>query len=268
MGPKEDLAKIMGVVSSDGIDGLVKKHPLSLAQMKTSLIINATNMTRFSSDSFYHFVGDKADAQRDAFLQRASFVSGTAIGPPVQMSGQRYRLTEDNLVQSVLASAAVPAVFQPVSVPIVETGGSDLYVDGGVANNTPISTVVLAGATDVTVVIASSPGEGMQKQPDTIPRLLQGSLAVVQRELLEDDVRLSLAKNLLSRYRDYRGLSEHTVAFLRAIQESEWQPIKLNIIRPAKPLKLTAMGFNDGPALQAAFDEGYADAQNPTVYSV
>jgi predicted acylesterase/phospholipase RssA len=172
------------------------------------------------------------------------------------------------LVPAVLASAAVPGVFQPVEVPIAETASSDLYVDGGVANNTPISTVVLAGATDVTVVIASSPGEGMVKQPDTLPRLLQGSFAVIQRELLEDDIRIALARNILSRYRDYRGLNERTVAVLHSIQASEWVPITLRLIRPASPLKLTAIGFDDAADLQAAFDQGYADAQNPSVFSV
>src|SRR5215467_13359074 len=52
MGPKEDLVKIMGVVNNDGINALVKKYPMSLADLKTSLIVTATNMTRFSSDTF------------------------------------------------------------------------------------------------------------------------------------------------------------------------------------------------------------------------
>ncbi|MBV8082038.1 MAG: patatin-like phospholipase family protein [Candidatus Eremiobacteraeota bacterium] len=266
MGPKEDLVKIMGVVSSDGIDGLVKKYPFTIAEMKTGLIINATNMTRFSSDSFYHFTGSAAAAQQATFLTRMSLTSSNVAGPAVQPTGQRYALNESNLIPAVLGSAAVPGVFQPVEVPIAETGNSDLYVDGGVANNTPISTAVAAGATDVTVVISSAPGEGMQKQPDSLPRLLQGSFAVIQRELLEDDIRLSLARNILSRYRDYHGLNERTIAVLHSIQMTEWVPVTLRIIRPSKPLTLTAVGFDNGPELQAAFDQGYADAQNPAIF--
>ncbi|HZV78916.1 MAG TPA: patatin-like phospholipase family protein [Candidatus Binatus sp.] len=268
MGSKEDLAKIMGVVSSDGIDGLVKKYPFTLAEMQTSLIINATNMTRFSSDSFYHFVGSAADAQRQSFLHRVTIEADSGEGPPIQPGGQRYALTESNLVTCVLASAAVPGMFQPVEVPIAETGTQDLYVDGGVANNTPITTVAAAGATDITIVTATAVGEGAQKQPDSIPSLMFGSMSVVQRELLEDDMRLSVARNLLSRYRDYRGLQPHTVAFLKGIQDPHWESIRLRIIRPPKPLKLTSLGFDKGDELKAAFDEGYNDAQNPTVYSI
>ncbi|MBV8171806.1 MAG: patatin-like phospholipase family protein [Candidatus Eremiobacteraeota bacterium] len=268
MGSKEELSKIMGVVSSDGIDGLVKKYPFTLAEMQTSLIINATNMTRFSSDSFYHFVGPVADAQRDSFLHRVKIEADSGEGPAIQPGGQRYVLTEDNLVSCVLASAAVPGMFQPVEVPIAETGTQDLYVDGGVANNTPITTVAAAGAADITVVTASAPGEGAQKQADSIPSLMFGSLSVVQRELLEDDMRLSIARNLLSRYRDYHDLQPHTVAFLKGIHDPHWEPIRLRIIRPPQPLKLTSLGFDKGDLLKAAFDEGYNDAQSPTVYSI
>jgi predicted acylesterase/phospholipase RssA len=267
MGSKEELAKVMGVVSSDGINGLVEKYPFTLTELQSSLVVTATNMTRFSSDAFYHFVGPKADAQTQHFTTRLTVIaegSDTAL----QASNNRFRLTQDNLIKAVLASAAVPGIFQPVEVPVAETGAHELYVDGGVANNTPVSTAAMAGATDITVLIASAPNEGADKQPATLPGLLQASFAVIQRELLEGDMRLALAKNLLSRFRDYRGLNKPTVEFLQAIQSSDWEPIKLRVIRPTTPLKLTAMGFNDAADLQAAFDEGYNDAQNPAVYSL
>ena len=267
MGPKEDLAKVLGVVSSDGINTLVRKYPLTLAAMKTSLIVTATNMTRFSSDAFYHFSGPGGDRQQANFLHRGSIESASG-GSSLRFSGGQFALTEDNLVKTVLASAAVPGVFQPVDVPISETGATDTFVDGGVANNTPVSTAVSTGATDVTVLIASAAGEGMEKPPSTLPGLLQGSFSVIQRELLENDIKMALARNVLSRYRDYTGLSASTTAYLRGIQAQEWEPVTLRIIRPQAPLKLTAMGFNDGPDLQAAFDEGYADAQRAVTYLV
>jgi predicted acylesterase/phospholipase RssA len=267
MGPKEELAKILGVVSSDGLDELVKKYPMMLDTMKTSLIVTATNMTRFSSDTFYHFTGPGSDRQKEHFLHRLSLES-TSGGPALRASAQRFALTADNLEKAVLASAAVPGVFQPVDVPIAETGSAETFVDGGVANNTPISTAVSAGATDITVLMATAASEGMEKPPSTLPGLLQGSFNVIQRELFEGDIRLALMRNVLSRYRDYRGLNASSVLYLRAIQAEEWEPITLRVIRPPRPLKLTSMGFNDGPDLQIAFDEGYADAQRPTVYSV
>ncbi len=268
MGPKEQLAHIMGVVSSDGLDALVRKNPFTLADMKTSLIMTGTNMTHFTSDTFYHFVGPTSEQRTQLFLRRLVVESTNGAGATASPSNGRYKLTDDNLVKVVLGSAAVPGVFQPVDIPIAELGTTNLFVDGGVANNTPVSTSVHAGATDVTVIIASAPGEGMGKQPDTLPLLLSGSFNVTQRELLEGDLRLSLARNLLSRYRDYKGLSKSTVALLETIQMKDWQPIKIRVIRPPQPLKLTMMGFNDATDLQTAFDEGYKDAQNPVEYSI
>ncbi len=267
MGSKEDLAKVMGVVSSDGLNALVEKYPFTLTELQTGLIIAATNMTRFSSDAFYHFTGPKADAQSRHFTTRLA-ITAEDSNVIAQPSNNRFRLTQDNLVKAVLASAAVPGIFQPVEVPVTETGAADLYVDGGVANNTPVSTAAIAGATDVTVLIATSPDEGKEKQPTTLPGLLQASFAVIQRELLEGDLRIALAKNLLSRMRDYSGLSAQTVEFLQAIHSSDWEPIKLRIIRPKTVMALTAMGFNDAADLQAAFDMGYNDAQTPTIYSL
>ena len=118
MGPKEDLGTIMGVVSSDGIDGVVKKYPFTLSDMKTSLIVTATNMTRFSSDAFYHFTGSAAAQRSDYFLHHISLASSTGVGRTLETTGLRFALTEDNLVKAVLASAAVPGVFQPVAVPV------------------------------------------------------------------------------------------------------------------------------------------------------
>jgi predicted acylesterase/phospholipase RssA len=267
MGPKEDLGDMMGLVSSDGINAVVKKYPLTLADMKTNLIVTATNMTRFSSDAFYHFTGPAAAQRTDHFLTRISIAATSGMGT-LEPSGNRFALNDDNLVKAVLASAAVPGVFQPVAVPVAENGSADLFVDGGVANNTPVSTAVAAGAVDVTVLMASAPNEGLAKPPTTMPALLQASFAVTQRKLLEDDVRIAIARNLLAREHNRAGLSAPIVRFLEAIRAAEWQPLTLRLVRPATPLKLTSMGFNDAEDLQAAFDQGYADAQNPAVYSI
>ena len=49
-------------------------------------------------------------------------------------------------MEAVLASAAIPGVFPPVTI-----GGRHL-IDGGIANNTPVSTAVALGARRVVVL--------------------------------------------------------------------------------------------------------------------
>jgi NTE family protein len=62
------------------------------------------------------------------------------------LSGQELRLSEGPAVDAVLASAAIPGVFSPIDVE-----GRRL-MDGGVANNTPLSHAVELGADEIYVL--------------------------------------------------------------------------------------------------------------------
>jgi NTE family protein len=61
-------------------------------------------------------------------------------------NGEEVVLSQGSAVEAVLASAAIPAVFPPVTI-----GGRHL-IDGGIANNTPISTAVALGARRIVVL--------------------------------------------------------------------------------------------------------------------
>ena len=64
-------------------------------------------------------------------------------------SGAEVVLQKGPAVEAILASAALPAVFPPVQI------DERLLIDGGVVNNTPISTAIELGASEVWVL---SPG--------------------------------------------------------------------------------------------------------------
>jgi NTE family protein len=61
-------------------------------------------------------------------------------------NGEEVVLSEGSAVDAVLASAAIPAVFPPVAI-----GGRHL-IDGGIANNTPVSAAVALGARRIVVL--------------------------------------------------------------------------------------------------------------------
>lgn len=63
--------------------------------------------------------------------------------------GSERWLVDGPIVESVLASAAIPGIFPPVSV------GSEILIDGGVVNNVPISRAVAGGARTVYVLLCS-----------------------------------------------------------------------------------------------------------------
>ena len=61
-------------------------------------------------------------------------------------SGQEVVLATGSAVEAVLASAAIPAVFPPVEI------AGRYLIDGGIANNTPLSTAVSLGAGRIVVL--------------------------------------------------------------------------------------------------------------------
>jgi NTE family protein len=66
------------------------------------------------------------------------------------MTGQEVRLDNGPLVDAVAASAAIPGVFPPVE------WGSQVLIDGGVLNNTPITHALDLGADEVYVLSANA----------------------------------------------------------------------------------------------------------------
>lgn len=66
------------------------------------------------------------------------------------VTGEEVLLSNGPAVDAVLASAAIPGVFPPVRV------AGRLLVDGGVSNNTPISTAMRLGATRIIVLLRIS----------------------------------------------------------------------------------------------------------------
>jgi NTE family protein len=94
--------------------------------------------------------------------------------------GNEVVLSSGPVVEAVMASAAIPGIFAPVSV------GGRLLVDGGVANNTPISVAVALGA-DRIVVFPAGFACALQRPPVTaIGQILHALSLLVARQLVYD----------------------------------------------------------------------------------
>jgi NTE family protein len=74
------------------------------------------------------------------------------------LSGEERVVGEGDLADVLLASASIPGIFPPVAI------SGSYYVDGGVAENTPIEVAVKEGAKEV-YVLATSYG----CRPDSLP---------------------------------------------------------------------------------------------------
>lgn len=101
------------------------------------------------------------------------------------LTGREVVLRTGAAVDAVMASAALPAVFPPVAV------DDHLLMDGGVANNTPISVAQRLGA-DCVYVLPTGYACALSEPPGSaLAMALHAVTLTVQRRLIEDTTRLA-----------------------------------------------------------------------------
>lgn len=105
-------------------------------------------------------------------------------------TGSEVLLSSGPVVDAVLASAAIPGVFPPVPI------GGRMLVDGGVANNTPISTAIRLGATRVIVLPTGFSCALKQLPAGAIARAMHALGLLVARQLVQDAQRLASSVEL------------------------------------------------------------------------
>ena len=117
-----------------------------------------------------------------AFLEDAS-VPFTVIATDAR-TGDEVAINSGPAVPAILASAALPGVFPPVEV------GGRVLIDGGVANNTPITRAIEAGATEVWV-LSTGYSCKLSAPPTSAVALAMHSVALLvqQRLVLETATR-------------------------------------------------------------------------------
>jgi len=85
-------------------------------------------------------------------------------------------------VLAILASAAIPGIFPPVSI------GPDQYVDGGAAENTPLHPAIRLGGTDLHVIDYNPPAQfiPISAQANTLETLLRVYSVLLATKVQED----------------------------------------------------------------------------------
>jgi NTE family protein len=97
------------------------------------------------------------------------------------ISGEELRLSRGPVRDAVLASAAVPAVLPPVP------WGDRMLMDGGVANNTPISHAVELGAGRI-YVLPTGHACALDEPPDAALGMALHAISLLTHRRLVDDI--------------------------------------------------------------------------------
>jgi predicted acylesterase/phospholipase RssA len=98
----------------------------------------------YSTAPFRRYIQTNLDPSRVASSGKRLRVSSVSI-----LTGDRKIWTEksEDLRVGVAASASVPVLFEPTAI------DGDLFVDGGIQQNTPLTDAITAGATEIDIVL-------------------------------------------------------------------------------------------------------------------
>jgi predicted acylesterase/phospholipase RssA len=121
----------------------------------------------------------------------------------------------DNLgIQAVAASSAIPGVFPPVRI------GNDLFVDGGLVENTPLSPAIDLGATEIHVIYLDPMPKyvPLMAEANTVDTLLRVYYVMLATKVNEDIETARWINNGLAALQETRGgqvSTEETRDFVR-----------------------------------------------------
>ena len=135
------------------------------------------------------------------------------------LTGEEVIFSSGEIIPKLLASAAIPMIYPPVDI------GKHTLVDGGVLNNTPISTAIRLGATKV-IVLPTGYTCDRREEPSNVIEMVLTSYSYMQHQKLATDVEM------------YKN------------------QVKLKIIPPPCPVKVRSNDFSkSGELITSAYDE-------------
>jgi predicted acylesterase/phospholipase RssA len=221
------LPQLLGIFESGSVRETIAELA-DLSAVRRAFIIGVTNLSCGRGDTFAYFPPSQRALQ-------TAFESHEWAEP----------ITAANYIDAICASAALPPVYDPVTI-VCDDGVARTFADGGFTNNTPIRQAIDAGATEVTAIIVSptgpSPGD---RRVDSMLAVASIMLDVNCERMLELD--LKLARRINAEVLAGTAPSKRHVTF--------------RVIGPATPLHLPTLGFDDQVEVDRLFELGYADGR-------
>jgi len=195
------------IAQSEPILKWMAEHMDPQAPVVTPMVWAVTNMTTQSGEYFYRLppamVGQIPPAIEHAL--HVTLGASTVIRPAA----------DELLHRALLASAAVPVLFDPVVLPMVD-GSTAVYVDGSIVASAAVSIArTIASNVDVILVDAQS---GRSTYPNALA-VVVGAYATMQRDILETAMREIYFQALENRaYAVKPGDSRSRIRYLRPAQ--------------------------------------------------
>ena len=208
------------------------------------------------------------EAEISCYKIRQSRVQLRVIGTDWERGGYRVFTNADIQPDALLASTAIPSLFQPVRFE------NSTWVDGGVTMNTPLKPAVAAGATTIHVIsldatLHSIPAAELDNSVEAMMRTFSIAIATAIREDMGSADWINRGLAALARARTGAALSTGEVTDFtrvasqleeRARGEANLRPITVHHYHPVQTLGGPLGMLNFGrESLLRLIDRGRAD---------
>jgi predicted acylesterase/phospholipase RssA len=230
---------VTGILDRDRIEAFLTRSVDPSVPVHIPLYVATTNLSRQSGQTFELrattpngiVLQEQNDALIAAFTQR-----------------KLRSISNDILVRTLLASAALPILIDPVKIRQLD-GHDDEYVDGGVTDNVPLE-LARRCAARLHVILVDPPRQPIEARYQSAVDIGLGVFATMQQRILIYQALLAIAESSMNP----TPLTE--AAGIVPL------PVEPFLIGPASPLPGAFGDFNTLADLDAAWQRGYDDGVN------
>ena len=234
------VTDVRGVLDSAPVKSWIDSEVDPGAQLVIPLAFMVTNLTLSASQIFY----------RPASVARATAAQRTIIAEKVRglTAGAVAREATDDLLRDALrASATLPVLFDPVTID--GPNGPEDFVDGGIANNSPVD--VARGVAKNVYCVFLDPDEQPPQQDKNAVAVGLSSLGIAQHRSIDLALRSAYVETNLKRELIKSG------ALIDAGLLNSIFDVNLYVLHPQSELPAKVGDFSNQAALDATFDMGY-----------
>jgi predicted acylesterase/phospholipase RssA len=221
------VPSLLGCFESGNVRSIIRELA-DFSAVKRTFICGATNLTNGRPEAFAYF--PPGHEQAETAFHAAEWAEPIHAG---------------NYVDAICASAALPPVYEPVSI-LCKDAVTRSYADGGFTNNAPIRQAIDAGATEVTAILADPSGiQPDERSVGSIVDIFATMLDANTVRMLELDLKLA------------RRINEAVLAG----RAPDKRYVTIRVIEPRTSLRLSALAFDAQDDVNRLFDLGYEDGR-------
>jgi predicted acylesterase/phospholipase RssA len=234
---------VQGILDSGGVERWIARHVDVQSPVVVPLCFTVTNLDKERAELLLRLPFVPTSEERTAAVDRLRHSVGVDVA---------VRLVPDDTLHAALrASATIPVLFDPVVMTSPE-GDSDRYIDGGIADNTPID--VGRALAPVVNTVFVNPVNAQRAAYESALSIGVGAFGVAQSRILAASLRAAYLETQGKRLFSASASTDEQKRFLETVLD-----VDLSVIRPLTELPVQTVEFDRQDKIDAAYQRGLED---------